>query len=183
MAVILWFRCFSIGWGDPILNPPATELSVQQQMYNEVVLSVNPDLIIRPEVSKGNWQKYFWFFSFLWTIFSFVYALLSPREEIIEGFRNGVDKIIDKLRQTSDTASDPLIDKLIAWSQTHARARAQKQPKATIATTTTGTEATTETEAPKTKKALTFWDVFKSDMISEIIIDLIPPIFKAAFKK
>lgn len=182
IAIISWIFCLLIGWGDPILNPPATELSVQQQMYNSIVAGVNPVLIIQPEKSAGNWQKYFWLFSFLWTIFVTIYAPLSLREEIAEGFKNGIDKMLDKLRQTSDTASDPLIDKLMAWSNTHARIKKQ-QPKVTVtATRTATTPETAEAEAPKLK-TLTHWDIIKWDTIMEMAWKVIPEIFKMVFKK
>jgi len=172
VAALLWIFCFAIGWGDSILNPPQTELSQQQQMYNEIVVGVNPNLIIAPEIPKGDWQKPFWIFAFIWMIFSLIYAPLSLREEIAHGLREGLGKIKEK---TSSEAVDPFFDRLAARVGAYGAAR-KTTPKIMMQSQ----EATAE--APR-KKHLTFWDVFKSDIISEILADLIPAIAKAIFKR
>lgn len=168
MMVVFWLLALIVGWGDPLFNPPQTELSTQQLLHNQLVETINPDYVVKPEVSQGNWQKNFWLFTFLWSISALIYAILSLREEVAEGLREGFERLIDR---PYVKAGDPLIDRIMSWSG--AQGVARKAP----AKTSDGTDGATET-----KERISFRRLFETSLLSDIIVEVIPKVFARIFR-
>lgn len=78
ICLILWTACWKIGWGESLfIDPPHLELSEEEKHYNELMQHYNPEDLIKPEVSKGNWQKVIWYFTFIFTIATFLFSILT----------------------------------------------------------------------------------------------------------
>lgn len=172
--VFLWGFCWTIGWGNPILNKPQTELSSQQKSFNEIASQVDKKFVIQINESenRGEWQKKFWFFAFIWTLFSFVYAPLSLREEIFEGLKEGLQRIAEK---NVARTSDPLYERMASFAGTYSAARSHS---AGVHIPGSGNGAT----KPATGDT-PFAKLLASDLISDITVEVLPALFKTIFRK
>lgn len=172
LMAIGWIFCWSIGWGEPLLGGHLTTLTEQQQLFNRLVTVVNPAANIAPEPSAGTWQHWAWGMVFLFTIFAVLYAPLSLREEIAEEIAEIFDRVVDR---PYVKASDPLVERLMAWSGV--RGISQQTPAHSPATTT-------DTAKPGADHGTSFWRLFKSDFLSEILTEvLFPAVFRAVARR
>lgn len=169
-AASLWLVCLLValffGLGNPLVNFNQTSLSEQQKFFNNSASVKGTSLEIHLDSSEflGTWQKPLFLTVLIWTIFSIFYGILAFREEVVEEFRRGIGKLTDKYYNTS-SARDPLLERLLAFSGNLTSAR---RP-----TSTTGT-----TE-PATVAKATFWQLFRSDLLSDLLIEIVPGIFRA----
>lgn len=163
IMIVLWSSCFLVGFGEPALSSTHIQLTEQQKIFNTMADGIDQSLIIKETGNVGNWQKWLWLGSLIWTIFTFVYTLLSLREEIADTTREWFEVIMNR---SSTHSGDPLFEKIANW------VGVQGVAKAKIEITKT------ESESAAGKGHLSFWDVLKSDMISEILIGLIPTLFR-----
>lgn len=181
LLIVLFF-----GLGKPLIDKtktsimpqPRTSLTENQVAYNNspgvkgTYLEIKLPAPIPSTTPTGRWQKPIFLATFLWTAFSVVYWFLSFREEAVEAFRHGVEKIIDK-RSSSASAKDPFFERLMAFSGHLASAR--KSSGSTPEITPPG--------APAPSGKNTFWELFRSDLLSEFVTEILPGVLKAIFKR
>jgi len=175
VMAVLWSICFYVGFGDQLIPtaPQGQELSSQQKAYNEIAGMVSKGYIIpqAPAITPaGDWQKYFFIFAFLWSIFALIYSPFSLREEVYEGLQNGLNRF---LRQTHGRASDPWIEKLMLWCGMRGSV---SNPAPRVA-------APEGTPTGGVHGNLTFWDLLKSDLISDVTINVIPALLASIFRR
>lgn len=166
--VVLWFLCIVIGYGDSLIGEPTRTLSEQQIFYNQTAKLANPNFVITPEegifrIFLDDTKKYMHLLTMLWSIFAIIYVPLSLREEIFEGLQEGFEKIVDR---SYVQAEDPFIQRLMAWSG--ARGVATRKGGIIVK------------EGEKGEKVVrpTFWEYFRSDLLSDFIIEILPGIFR-----
>ena len=168
-AVGLWLVCLLValffGLGNPLVDFNHASLSEQQKFFNDSASVKGTSLEIRPDSFGllGAWQKPFFLTVLLWTIFSLLYGILAFREEVIEEFRRGIEKLVDKHHNIS-SARDPLIERLLTFS---GHLTSVRKPTAS---------GTTE---PATTGKPSFWQLFRSDLLSDLLVDVVPGIFRA----
>jgi len=153
---------FFSGLGEPILSN-SHELTAQEKFFNTIP-GVAP---IKPiEGDLGNWQLPAILLSLgaivLWTIFSFVYGILSLREEVAEAWRKGMEALVDK---HFVKAQDPTWERFFSNLGYITRASI---PKATAASSASSDGA----------KKTGFWSYFSADIASEILIEMFPRILR-----
>lgn len=181
LMVVFWILCFFIGWGNPVFgtNAPAEELTTAQTIYNQVLGTTDPSMRIPAPMTedKGDWQKYCWLFSLVWTLFALIYAPLSLREEVAEGLQEAFQKITEK---NSAKADDPLYQRIAAWSGSLAAAR----PAGAVVQQAEKSESKKDDKAgssdPHAK--IGFLKLLGSDVLAEIITEAIPAISKNIFR-
>lgn len=162
------------GLGKPLIDYSQTTLTEQQSLYNALPGIKGTIMEIKPDPApSGVWQKPFFLGVIIWTIFSIVYGFLALREEVMEAFRHGMEKLVDK-HYNSSRARDPLFQRLLAFSG-HLRTVRRPETTAPVAT-----GAAPDTTVPAAKNS--FWELFRSDMLSEFLLDVLPGILKAVFK-
>ncbi len=197
-AVALWLLCGFViipvwGFGKPLIDPEKvsflpqarSELTEQQVAYNNLpsvkgtYLEIKTPKPTPSTVPTGKWQKPIYLLFLLWSGFSVIYAILSMREEVAEAFRRGVDQIIDRHYATA-SAKDPFFQRLLAFSD-HLKAIRRPEvmditsPAApTSASATTGATTTTTVGVKNS-----FWELFRSDLLSDFVTEVVPEIFKA----
>lgn len=176
---------FFFGLGKPLIDKtktsimpqPRTSLTENQVAYNNLASVKGTEFEIKlpapaPSTTPtGKWQKPIFLVAFLWTAFSLVYWFFSFREEVVEAFRHGVEKIIDK-RSSSASAKDPFFERLLAFSGHLASAR--KSP---------GSTETTQPSAPAPSGKNTFWELLRSDLLSDILTEILPGVLRSIFKR
>lgn len=169
LAIALFF-----GLGRPLVDYSKTTLSEQQAFFNSLPNVKGTEREIKPDQAPGDqWQKPFFLGVLLWTAFSLIYGLLSCREEVTEAFRQGMEKLID-LRYNSSSARDPLFQRLLAFSGHLRTARIRETP------TSAAAGSTPSAAAPIGKN--TFWELFRSDLVSDFVTNVLPGILKAIFR-
>jgi len=171
----LWATCLYVGFGTQLIptTPQEEKLSSQQESYNEIAGMVSPQYIVQsPQTTPpaSRWQKYFWIFAFLWSIFAFIYAPLSLREEIYDGLQNGLNGF---LRRTHARASDPWIEKLMLWCGMRGSV-SNPVPRVT---------APEGAPAVRAHGNLTFWDLLKSDLLSDVLVNVVPALLASIFRR
>ncbi|MDD5291103.1 MAG: hypothetical protein PHZ04_03230 [Patescibacteria group bacterium] len=169
-AVLFWIFCLKIGFGGPLID---MHLSDQQLYYNELVSEVNPGHAF---VSTGNWNKVAWLFTFIWTIFAILYAILSFREEIAEEVAQILDGIVDK---PYVTASDPLMERIASWSGGWAIGRKMAPDSAQPSTAAGSAQPSTAGPA----KSMSFWRLLQSEFLAEILADILLPAVANVFMR
>lgn len=218
-AFTLWIYCAVIGWGDPLINPPQTVLSPQQEIYNQAGEEINPsekkevrvdDGLIKsnlkavknlclsmgsgigicsppknnngteeqvyqayggqyyPQYGKGNWQKKNWIITLIISFLSLIFASFILREEVAAEIREWLRKV--RVRSSSQV-SDPLWEKLAKRFNVLSVAYKKRN----------GEEGGMEKAAAK--HDFSFWDLFKSDLLSDMLVELLPALFRAVVKK
>lgn len=168
VMVVLWLLCIVIGYGDPLIGQPTRTLSEQQIFYNQTAKLANPDFVIAPkegilDIFLDSAKKYIHFLAMIWSIFAIIYAPLSLREEIFEGLQEGFEKIVDR---SYVQAEDPFIQRLMAWSGARG-----------VATRKGGIIVKEGEKGEKVVKP-TFWEHFRSDLLSDFIMEILPGIFR-----
>lgn len=197
-TLALWLLCafviipvwgFGKPWIDPqkfSLIPHPTELTEEQVAYNNLpgvkgtYLEIKPPRSAPSTVPTGKWQKPVFALVLLWSVFSVFYAILSIREEVTEAFRRGVDKIVDRHYATA-SARDPLFQRILAFSG-HLKSirRPEVMDITPPATTTVAATAAAGATTPAVGGAKnTFWELFRSDLLSDFLTEVVPEIFKA----
>lgn len=171
-SAFLWLFCLMIGTGEPIINDMTfrseeTGFSAQEELYNRIVAPVDPSYQIAAKEHDGEWKHFFWKLAFLITVISLIYAPLSLREEIAEGVREGAEKMLDR---SDAQAGDPTFEKLIKWAGVYSVARREQQEKT----------APTGKTAPDGGHP-SFGTLFSSDLLSEIVVKVVPAVFKRVF--
>ncbi|MDO8592830.1 MAG: hypothetical protein Q7R92_03630 [bacterium] len=166
-----WLIAFIFGLGNPLIDFSQTKLSDQQVFFNNLpgVKGSAKEIKLDQPQSLGQWQKPFFLAVLLWTIFCIFYGILACREEAMEGFRKGIEKLVDKHYNTA-SARDPFFERLLAFSGHLATA---KRP-----TSTTATPAGSAT-TPPTNVRPSFWELFRSDILSDLIVEVLPSVIKS----
>ena len=169
LVVAICITAFS-GLGEPLLSTTHA-LTAQEKFYQTIPKPLIISQAVSPETDLGHWQKPAIFLLLgiilLWTAFSFLYGIISLREEVAEAWRAGMESLVDKHYVR---AHDPLFERFAAWSGHLARARTQS------------VSPTTQTPGPTpvgTTTKPSFWNYFSSDLLSDFIMDLLPRIFRA----
>lgn len=163
----LWLICLLValffGLGNPLISNAQTSLTGQQEFYNNLPGVKGSGQEIHPDSIwwnlLGTWQKPFFGMVLLWTIFSLIYWILAVREEVMEIIRQGIAKIADR-RYASASARDSLLERLMAFS---GHLTSVRKP-------TAGDTAATTTATGKP----TFWELFRSDIISDVLVEIGP---------
>jgi len=144
-AVISWIICWIVGWGDPIL--------------------------VKPKHSTGDWQKYFWLISFLWTIFSIFYGIFSIREEALQIWldfkRRYLSHNITKARDSKLERAIEIAENLGIKDHN----LSSPDPRAPVIG-----------NVEKRQKGPSFFKLLSSDFIAELVSDFIPKIFIRLFR-
>ena len=227
---MLWIRCYSTIPDGPIIHKP-TQQTVAEHNFDEVTKLVEaartknlaqlnkvPDFISQPgsqppaKDSKKPDHGKLYLFTIIWTVFAFIYAILSLREE----FADGLGEVIEKMRSDEKMANDPLVERLAARLDIHkyddhsAKATSSPAPKPAqpvttdpAGATTTAPDAAGTTPAPaqpatsqaeqraeakerrdveEIKKRVGFWEQFKVETFAEIAVAAIPKILARVFR-
>jgi len=171
VAVGLWLICLLValifGPGNPLVDFSQTKLTDQQVFFNNLpgISGTSQEIkLSSADQDLGSWQKPFFLVVIFWTIFTIFYGILAFREEVVEECRSGIGKLVDKYYNTS-SAKDPLLERLLAFSGHLTSARRS--------TTTTGTTEPTTVARPS------FWQLFRSDLLSDFLVEVVPGIFRA----
>jgi len=158
------------GLGEPLLSN-SHALTAQEKFYQTIPKPLIISQAVSSETDLGHWQKPAIFLPLsiilLWTAFSFLYGIISLREEVAEAWRAGMESLVDR---NYVKAHDPLFERIAAWSGHLTRARTQP---ASPTTQTPGPAPVGTTTKPS------FWNYFSSDLLSDFIMDILPRIFRA----
>ncbi len=163
LVVACVFIILFCGLGNPLVDFGQEQLTKQQKFFNEHI-ATSDNLIEKTAETglSGKWQKPFFLIVLCWIIFSSFYWILAIREEAAEIIRQGIGKIADRRYLTS--ARDPLLERLMAFSGHLTSVRKpSKSGDAPIG-------------AAKTKN--TFWELLRSDLISDVLVEVIPGLLK-----
>ena len=190
VTAALWLICAIVvmpiwGLGKPLISRQEisllphlqTTLSRQQVFFNNLPGVRGSDNEIKapapiPSTAPtGKWQKPVYLLILLWSGFSVIYAILSMREEVVEAFRHGVDKIIDRHYATA-SARDPFFQRLLAFS---GHLKAIRRPEEMDITPVATGGATT----PVLKGGNTFWERVQSSLVSDTLVEIVPEVLKA----
>jgi hypothetical protein len=183
-TVMLWLFCFSIGPGELILNKmtfrnESSGLSSQEEIYNRSVSQYNK--VANPnDLDKAGfaaqkhedtkWQHKYLLLALFATFFTIIYAILSQREEIAEGIKEGAERIFS---QSSVKASDPTYEKLAKWAGIYSIVR---NPKVEVAMSSSS--GATAASSGGQHSLATF---FSMDLLSDFIMEVLPAILKRIF--
>ncbi len=230
IMVTFWIKCYSTIPDGPIIHKP-TQQTVAEHNFDEVTKLVEaartknlaqldkaPNFISQlgsqptAKDSKKPDNGKLYLFTIIWTVFTFIYAILSLREE----FADGLGEVIEKMRSDEKMANDPLVERLAARLDIHkyddhsARATSSPAPKPAqpvttdpAGATTTAPDAAGTTPAPaqpatsqaeqraeakerrdveEIKKRVGFWEQFKVETFAEIAVAAIPKILARIFR-
>ena len=118
-AIVTWVVCGVLwtvfGFGNPLIDFSHRELTEQQKFFNNLPGVKGTDAEIKPDPSRGDWQKPLFLAVFLWTAFSFCYCVYACSWEAGETLRLRVARLIDQRRDTA-IARDPLFKRLLRWA-------------------------------------------------------------------
>ncbi|MFA5163457.1 MAG: hypothetical protein WC441_02915 [Patescibacteria group bacterium] len=171
LSVLLWIVCAIIGPGEPLINPTTfrneSGLSKQEQLYNNIVKDVDKSYQIPPKEHQNTGHKIWWKLAIIVTLITLVYAPLSLREEVAEGVREGVERMLDK---DYARAGDPAFERLIKWVGTYNVAR---RPQAAQVSTSGGNN--------EDHGGNSWTKMIGIELLFEAIIHIVPAIFRRAF--
>lgn len=145
ISVILWIVCFYIGFGDPLIS--------------------------KPEVVSTNWERHFWFWTFVWTIASFVYVPIAFREEWTEAWRNIRNKFDD---EATDSVGDPFMES--AFDRLSSVGSTSKGKISRV-------ESESATKGGGVSGRFGIGTLFGIDLLAEFVTELLPKMFVKVFKK
>jgi len=182
--VAIWIIALVIGPGDPLISFGHTELSAQEKFYNagadiyKATVDQAPGLLhaVGNAVCKFVWL----FLAPLLTIFAILYFVFSLREEIAEGIIEGLELLVDRPYVRS---KDPLAERIMAWSGVYATAKKAglvRQPLQAPETEEKTEE--TKTEQPKGRGHVSFWELFRSDLASDLLVVVLPQVIRHYFR-
>lgn len=158
------------GWGESLLSEISSnrELTTKESFYSSIPGYTDINKNTEVNGSLGYWQKTAVFLPFsiilLWTIFSFLYGIISMREEVAEAWSIGLEAMTNKHFVKTQ---DPLFERMAAWS-------GHFQKVSTPSTSPTPTATGTASKPG-------FFDYFRADILSDIIVEILPKVFRAIF--
>lgn len=171
IAMILAIICFNVGFGDPLFGDSA-KLTVHQEKFNAIAKDFAPEAVVKAPVSKGTWQHWLWLVTIPFAIFSLLNIPYALRDELADGCSEALDILLNKY---SATASDPLIDQLAHWSGNFARLH-KNQIKTSV--------GVSEAKADNSEdKGPSFFKMFKTEMAVEMLVTVIPALYRSITKK
>ncbi|QQS60122.1 hypothetical protein IPN41_03275 [Candidatus Falkowbacteria bacterium] len=142
-SVVLWIVCFLIGFGDALIS--------------------------KPEVPSSNWERYFWFGTFIFSIASFLYVPVAFREECLEAWNIVMKKLNNP---ASDSVGDPFLESTIDDIRN-------------INTASTGSSSSIKQDEP-TKRGVSgkygLGTLFSIDILAEFVMELLPRMLVKIFK-
>jgi len=142
-SVVLWIVCFLIGFGDALIS--------------------------KPEVASSNWERYFWFGTFIFTIVSFLYIPVAFREECAEAWNAVLNKFDDP---AADSVGDPFIESTIDEIKN-------------ISSTSDNKSSSIKVDEP-TRQGVNgrygIGTLFSLDLLAEFVMELLPKMFVKIFK-
>lgn len=177
MVLIFWIGIF-LSIDTPVITPDifrntATGLSAAEQSFNESARLADSTLIIQPHQIAGSIPDKVWIFGIIFSILAVFYFILSWREEIFDGIESGFERIIDK---NSDKANDPIVERWMKYfGMMHKVGRQQIK-----VTDTDNSSAAAESDKGGHPSLGT---LFKLDLMSDVLVEIVPAIFKKIFGK
>ena len=94
-------------------------------------------------------------------LISLIYWVVARREEIAEGFREGIERLSD---QSGAQSGDPGFEKLAKWAGIYSAAHSSQK-----------------TSEKNDDDGHSFMTIFSSDLLSEAIIKIVPSVFRRVF--
>lgn len=182
--VAIWILALVIGPGDPLISFDHTQLSPQELFYNlgtdnyKVVVDKAPTIL---HVLGNAACKFVWFFlAPILTIFAILYFVFSLREEVAEGIIEGLELLVDR---PYVKAQDPLAERVMSWAGVRSTARKNPvQPTITTPQPQTEESAQTEEKAKHPRRHVPFWELFRSDLASDLLVEVIPQVLRHFFR-
>jgi hypothetical protein len=175
LASVLWLISSTLiisnwGLGGHLLSS-SHELTAQEKFYNSNLGEELQAFAVKAPEAVESWQKEAIFlplgFILIWMLFCCTYGILSQREEVAEIWSSGMETIVTRHFVRTQ---DPLLERMATWSGYLTRVRTQSTTAEPSAPATT-----TDNSKPN------FWDYFRSDIMSDVIVEILPKIFKAIF--
>lgn len=189
VALILIITCLLTGFGGPIFNRHQNENEVKVALGNDFKYKAMPNFLNtsstvtsfsavtnekvdeNPSTLPGEPKtslRFLWLIALLWTIFAIVYGITAQREEV-----NYILKLwaFEAFTKRSANANDPMLEYLGNWLGTFSTV---KQKNATVVIQNSN-------EKTKESEDVSFFDLLKSDIAGEFIVEALPKILKKIF--
>lgn len=176
VVIIFWLGIF-FSIDSPVISPDLfrdseTGLSAAEKFYNESAKIADSTVMIRPREISGSISDNLWILGSVFSVIAIFYFILSWREEVLEGIEMGLEKIIDR---NSDRADDPVIEK---WMKHFGMMSQVGSAKITgVSNSTTPVQESGSGGHPS------LGTLFKLDLMSDILVEIMPAIFKKIFGK
>ncbi len=182
--VAVWVVALVIGPGDPLISFSHTELSPQEIFYNqgtdyyEAVTDPAPGVL--HAIGNGICKIVWFFLAPLLTLFAPLYFFFSLREEIAEGFIEGLELLVDR---PYVKAQDPLAERVMSWAGVRSTARRNPiRPTATTPEPQTEESIQPEEKEKQHPHHVSFWELFRSDLASDLLVEVIPQVLRHFFR-
>lgn len=180
-TITLWLALVFVSLhNSPVINAnlfrdKETGLSGAETLYNESAEMVSKKYVIADHKEDSGLIPGWWFVvGVILSIVSVPYLILSWREEVLEGIEDGIESILSK---NHDRASDPRLEK---WMKYYGMMHTVKNPVAT--TINSGTNASPEPAKEKGGHP-SLMTLFKLDLLSDVIVEILPAIGRKLFGK
>lgn len=180
MVIIFWIGIF-FSIGIPAITPDSfrnkdTGLSAAEKFYNESAQIADKTAMIQRHEIAGSIPDKLLIFGIIFSILAVFYFILSWREEIFDGIESGFERIIDK---NSDKVDDPVVER---WMKYFGMMHKVGGPQ--IKVTSTGNPS--DAAAPESGKGgghPSLGTLFQLDLMSEVLVEIVPAVFKKVFGK
>lgn len=184
LALVFWTWAAIIGIGKPLIHAYLFRgdngLSRLEMTYNKVMEQAYEadakTLVIQPTEVPGGWHHVIWKIAVILTLILLIYGPLSLREEIAEEISLAVENMMDR---DYVKAGDPWFEKLVAWTGTYAVARNKQATASSVVSDSSATKKSATPDAHK-KEA---WGHFPLYLLSDIVAEFVPAIFRAIFRR
>lgn len=189
-CLALWLIGFGVGFGGPIINNTDQELQVTKALqgveltaqavqyrmssngqsylkYTNITELGSGNLVVSNIEPSNNGKRIFWLMIVIFTIATGVYTFWAQHEEVkyeieLWAFKTFVKK--------SSNVADPMFEKIGTYLGTFAKV--QQATNVSVLNPDISTPATSKT----TKNS--FWELLRSELFGDIILDLGPKLFK-----
>jgi hypothetical protein len=179
-VALLWLACFMVGPGESLINKmtfrnESTGLSTQEELYNSIVKDIDPSQKIVKQEHGSLWQHDLWKLAVILTLITIFYGIFSLREEITEGVRSWVEKLMDK---DDAQSGDPRFEKLLEWAGVYSVAR--RKAKVEVINPDAPTQAS-KSRSHSGGGHPSLGTLFSFDLISDTLVAAFPAIMKKIF--
>lgn len=157
-----------------------TGLSSAEVLFNKSASQVDKTLVIEPKDLRHQIPSSVYFWIFLCSILSVVYALLSWREEIMDGIEDGIELILDR---NHGRAEDPALER---WMKHFGISHRVKKAPVTVFS---APDPANPSPAPQAQNTVdvqghpSLATLFKLDLLSDTLVTIVPAIMKKLFGK
>jgi hypothetical protein len=187
IMILIWISIICTAWSkSPVISSDMfrsheSGLSSAEILYNQSAEAIDKTMVIKARKIGKPISSGFLFWVIIYSSFSIIYALASWREEIMDGIEDGIEKIVDR---NHGRAEDPRLEQ---WMKHFGISNRIKKTPATVYSVPNPNDPNAPVQPSQNQVDNgghpSLATLFKMDLLSDALVELVPAILKKIFGK